>query len=228
MQDQSESRPYRVERLLQAQLLMDRAWLRLLNAFTPEARGIADAARTLGVTTEWLFRRVRRLERAGLLTVQDCRPRAGRAVRLYRAISPAFFVPFSLVPPETVGGQSRAQHLDLFETAIGRAFLRAPFDEHGWGFVTARAASGDVHFRIMREDGLWWADLGEAAPVMVSGWHLLKLTPRDARELQGELRALHQRYARRTGEVPFLLGIFLADTSNVPGLESAHGDNRDA
>ena len=69
----------------------------------------------------------------------------------------------------------------------------------------------------MREDGLLWAELGEAAPVMVSGWHLLKLTPRDARELQGELRALHERYARRSGEVPFLMGIFLADTSDVPG-----------
>ena len=123
---------------------MDRAWLRLLHVFTPEARGIADAARTLGVTTEWLFRRVRRLERAGLLTVQDCRPRAGRAVRLYRAVSHDFFVPFSLVPPETVGQHNRAQHLDLFETAIGRAFLRSPFDQHGWGFLTARASSGDV------------------------------------------------------------------------------------
>ena len=88
--------------------------------------------------------------------------------------------------------------------------------------------SGDVYFRIMREDGVLWADLGEAAPVMVSSWHLLKLTPRDARELQGELRALHERYARRAGEEPFLLGIFLADTSNVPGLEYARGDKGDA
>ncbi len=206
---------------------MDRAWLRLLDVFTPEARGIADAARVLGVTTEWLYKRVRRLQRAGLLTVQDTRPRAGRAVRLYRAASDAFFVPFSLVPPERVGRQNRARHLDLFETAIGRAFLRAPFDQQGWGFVTERAPNGDVSFRIMREDGVRWAELGEAAPVMVSGWHLLHLTPGEARDLQGELRGLHERYARRTGEVPFLLGIFLADTSNVPGLEHARGDNVD-
>lgn len=207
---------------------MDRAWLRLLDVFTPEARGIADAARTLGVTTEWLFKRVRRLERAGLLTVQDSRPRAGRAVRLYRATSDTFFVPFSLVPPETVGRHNRAQHLELFETAIGRTFQRAPFDQHGWGFVTAHAPSGDVFFRIMREDGVLWTDLGEAAPVMVSGWYLLHLSPGDARELQGELRALHDRYAGRAGEVPFLLGIFLADTTNVPGLEHAREDSGDA
>lgn len=204
---------------------MDRTWLRLLDVFMPEARGMADAARTLGVTTEWLFKRVRRLERAGLLTVHEIRPRAGRAVRLYRAASDSFFVPFSLVPPEIVGQHNRAQHLALFETAIGRTFRRAPFDQHGWGFVTDRTPGGDVSFRIMREDGVHWADLGETAPVMVSGWHLLHLSPSDARELQGELRALHERYARRSGEEPFLLGIFLADASNVPGLEHARGDN---
>lgn len=149
-------------------------------------------------------------------------------MRLYRAASDTFFVPFSLVPPETVGRHNRAQHLELFEPAIGRAFQRAPFDEHGWGFVTARAPSDDVFFRIMREDGVLWVDLGEAAPVMVSGWHLLHLSPGDARELQGELRALHERYAGRAGEVPFLLGIFLADTSNVPGLEHTRDDHSDA
>lgn len=206
---------------------MDRAWLRLLDVFTGEARGVADAARTLGVTTEWLFKRVRRLERAGLLAVREVRPRAGRAVRLYRAASDTFFVPFTLVPAETVGRQNRAWHLDLFETAIGRTFLRAPFDQHGWGFVTERTPSGDVSFRIVREDGVRWADLGDAAPVMVSGWHLLHLTPSDARELQGELRALHERYARRTGTEPFLLGIFLADTSGLPGLEHARSERAD-
>ncbi|WP_139806549.1 Lrp/AsnC family transcriptional regulator [Deinococcus hopiensis] len=223
MQDDMKSRPHRVENRLQAELLMDRTWLRLLDVFAREGRGVADAARVLGVTTEWLFRRVRRLERAGLLSVQGARSRAGRAVKLYRAAAETFFVPFSLVPPETVGRQNRAQHLELFETAIGRTFLQAPFDQDGWGFVTARMPNGDVHLRIMREDGALWADLGDAAPVMVSGWHVLHLTPSDAHELQGELRALHGRYAQRTGEVPFLLGIFLADTSRVSGLEHAHG-----
>lgn len=32
----------------------------------------------------------------------------------------------------------------------------------------------------------------------------------------------------RAGEVPFLLGIFLADTTNVPGLEHAREDSGDA
>ncbi len=200
---------------------MDRAQLRLLHVFTPEARGVADAARALDVTTEWLYKRVRRLERAGLLTVQDTRPRAGRAIRRYRAVAETFFVPFSLVPPETVGRHNRARHLDLFETAIGRTFREAPFDQAGWGFVTARTSGGDVSLRIVREDGVRWADLGDAAPVMVSGWHLLHLGAGDARELQGELRALHERFARRSGDGTYLLGIFLADTTDLNGLEHA-------
>ncbi|MFC4427007.1 hypothetical protein [Deinococcus navajonensis] len=212
-----------MENALQANLLIDRSWVRLLGAFMAEARSIADAARTLNVTTEWLFSRVRRLERAGLLVVQDIRPRAGRAVRLYRATSNEYFVPFSLVPPDQVGRQNRARHLERFEAAIQRTFSNPPLDTQGWGFVTARSKNGDMYFRIMSEEGVLWADLGEAAPVMVSGWHLLHLSPKDARALQGELRALHQRYMTCSGEVPFLLGIFLADSSNVAGLEHERG-----
>ncbi|WP_159065973.1 hypothetical protein [Deinococcus ficus] len=215
-----KSRPCRVESSVQAELLMDRAWTRLLGAFMDEARGIAEAARSLGVSTEWLYPRVRRLERAGLLAAVEVRPRAGRAVRLYRATAGAYFVPFSVVSPAQVGRQSRAQHLELFESALHRTFSRPPFDTQGWGFVTERSAGGDVSFRIMRDDGLRWADLGAQAPVMVSGWHLVHLGPQDALALQADLRALHERYSTCCGE-PYLLGIFLADTANVPGLEHA-------
>ena len=209
-----------MENAVQAELLMDRSWTRLLGAFMEDARGVAEAARALGVSTEWLFRRVRRLERAGLLTAVESRRRAGRAVRLYRATASAYFVPFSVVSPAQVGRQNRAQHLELFESAIHRTFSRPPFDTQGWGFVTERSDSGDVSFRIMRDDGLLWADLGAQAPVMVSGWHLVHLTPQDALALQADLRALHERYRTCRGE-PYLLGIFLADTANVPGLEHA-------
>lgn len=220
MQDDSESRrARRVEDSRQADVLMDRAWLRLLGAFMEEARSVAEAAAGLGVTTEWLYRRVKRLEAVALLEVAETRARAGRPIKRYRATADAYFVPFSLVPAHRVGSVNRAFHAALFETAIERTFRRPPFDADGWGFRTARAPSGDLFVRIVREDGVQWADLGVQAPVMVSGWHVLHLDPADARDLQHEMRALHERFSRRAGAAPYLMGIFLADTSDVPGLE---------
>lgn len=220
MQDVSESSgARRVDDLDQAAVLIDRAWLRLLGAFMERARSMSEAAADLGVTTEWLYRRVKRLEDVGLLKVEDTRARSGRSIKLYRATADAYFVPFSLVPAPHIGSANRAFHAALFEAAIGRTFRRPPFDAHGWGFRTARAPSGDLFVRIVREDGLRWAELGTDAPVMVSGWHVLHLGPDDARELQAEMRALHERFSKRVGATPYLMGIFLADTSDLPGLE---------
>lgn len=182
-----------------------------------EARDVADATRAREMTTRRWVQRVQPHERAGLLTVRDLWSRAGRPLGPYRAAASVNFVPFWLAPAEQVGRQNRQRHFELVEVAISRTLSRPPFDAHGWGFVTACPAKGDVYFQTMREDGVLWVGLGTDAPVMVSGWHLLRLRPDDARGLPAELRALHERFRVRTGEQPFLLGVFPADTSELPG-----------
>lgn len=54
--------------------------------------------------------------------------------------------------------------------------------------------------------------------MMVSGWDDLHLSPA-ARQFQQEMRQLYSRYAAMQGSRTCLMGIFLTDTTDLPGPE---------
>lgn len=202
-----------------AELLMDRAQLRLLGPFLGQASGVAAAARQLGVETEWLYKRVKRFQAQGLLHPCGTVQRAGRPITLYRTAADTYFVPFTVLPPQHIGRTNRRLHAALFEQSISRSFQQPPFDSQDWGACTARTPGGDLYLEIVREDGRPWSELQETSPVMVSGWNVLHLSPPAARQLQQEMRQLYSRYAAMQGSRTCLMGIFLTDTTDLPGLE---------
>lgn len=98
MEDSSYSRPpskafYRVETERQAKLLGHPERGHYLHFFMGQERSVSAAAQLLGCSLQTMHYRVKQLMKAGLLRVAREEQRAGRAVKYYRAVSDAFFVP---------------------------------------------------------------------------------------------------------------------------------------
>ncbi|MFC4453676.1 hypothetical protein [Deinococcus sonorensis] len=131
-----------------------------------------------------------RLLTLGLVRETRREARAGRAVRHYRAVASAFFVPFDVTGADTletqvlVDGQVREQR---FGSAIARAIAERPA---GHGTLLTRDADA---VRALRRQA--WPDWS-ARPDVVNAWLERPLTEADAHALRSELHALLDRYAR--------------------------------
>ncbi len=86
----------------QARFLTDPAKKTYFLPFLARERRIAEAAAEVGCSTNRMLYQVRTLLNCGLLQVLREEPRAGRAVRVYRSVHDAYFVPFSATPYDTL------------------------------------------------------------------------------------------------------------------------------
>ena len=94
--------PYVVADPTQARFLTDPAKKRFFLPFLARERRIAAAAAEADCSVNRMLYQVRTLVDAGLLQVVRVEPRAGRAVRVYRSVHDAYFVPFSATPYDTL------------------------------------------------------------------------------------------------------------------------------
>jgi hypothetical protein len=94
--------PHVVTDPTQARFLTDPAKKRFFLPFLARERRIVQAAAEAGCSLNRMLYQVRTLVDAGLLQVLREEPRAGRAVRVYRSVHDAYFVPFSATPYNTL------------------------------------------------------------------------------------------------------------------------------
>ena len=87
---------------VQARFLTDPAKKRFLLPFLARERRIAQAAEEVGCSINRMLYQVRTLAGCGLLRIVREEPRAGRAVRVYRSVHEAYFVPFAATPYDTL------------------------------------------------------------------------------------------------------------------------------
>ena len=177
----------------QARLLTDLDAARYFEPFIARERSVSEAARELGCRVDTLLYRVRQFLAAGLLEVTRLEKRAGRAIKQYRSVADAFFVPFAATPYANL------------EELIYRQM--EPFNQ-----LAARSAaellrqSGRDGRRIFRKpNGEVWNDsasdasnpfrLGEEGVPAAYDFRVeLQLEPKVALELQRELHELFERY----------------------------------
>lgn len=93
---------YVVSDQTQARFLTDPAKKRFLLPFLARERRIAEAAAEVGCSINRMLYQARTLVDCGLLQVLREEPRAGRAVRVYRSVHDAYFVPFAATPYDTL------------------------------------------------------------------------------------------------------------------------------
>ena len=139
--------------------------------------------------------------------------RAGRAVRHYRAVADAFFIPFRTLPPEQISERNWALHQELFRRGLDRLYHEERFVEQ-WGVLTRIAPNGGVYLDAS-STGRSWDDLIRNGPAVVSGWHTVYLGPDDAKALQGELEGVLAKYLAKRGPHKYLLGAFLTDIEGL-------------
>ncbi|HKI55965.1 MAG TPA: hypothetical protein VKB31_02345 [Trueperaceae bacterium] len=194
--------PWQVRTAHQARLLSDPSSRRYFLPFLAQTRSVKAAAEEAGCKLDAMHYRVRRFLGAGLLRVVAERPRAGRAIKLYRSVADALYVPFWLTPYAEIEERIRRDVLAEDERVVA-ALARG---------VRASGLEGRRIYR--RDDGEVMVD--SAAHVgprrewsaMVRAWpeHLpvaerigaeLELTHAEARELLLAFQELADRYRRR-------------------------------
>jgi len=130
---------------VQARLLTDPTSRTLLEPFIGFEKSVTQAAGELGCSVQRLHYRVRQFQDAGLLEETRQEPRAGRPVRLYRAVADGFHIPFAFTPFADMEALIARQHAPT-DRLRNRASARLALESSGGGRRIYRdAASGELN-----------------------------------------------------------------------------------
>ena len=190
---------YRVETVRQAKLLSHPERGHYIYPFMGQERSVSVAAQLLGCSVQTMHYRVKQLVKAGLLFLTREEQRAGRAVKYYRAVSNAFFIPDVLT-----------EYADLEERFM--ADLRPTLGQIAKGLAEGIRREGrtgqcrylDEQGRVSSYGGVEKPD-GDIELNLEYPFRLpntdqrgdIYLTDEEARELAQELGALIDRYSQR-------------------------------
>ena len=193
----------RDERL--AAVFTDPRLRRILLWFTRRPKSISESAALLGIDLKQTHYCVRKLTKLGLLFVAEERSRAGRAIKYYRAVSDAFFIPNEVAPKGF--GEELAR--ELRESLA----IEAALSDGGLLFTAAKG--GSPRGKVVG---------GRRAAVEM--WRVLRLGAQDVASLKRELNALLNHYQRRAP--PRGGTAFLVHAAVAPRLiDSGLADNED-
>ena len=170
----------------QARLLTEPVSKEFFKPFLAHERSAAEAAEMLKAGLNTTLYRIKTLLRAGLLEVTRERPRKGRAVKLYRSVHDAYFVPFHVTPYATLEERLWVQARPIFADLVG-AYAAALRDNERYGH----------HVFIGDNGAVWTSDrLPELTPAGLpltysdmSVW----LLDEDARSVGLELKNVFER-----------------------------------
>jgi len=151
---------------------------RILLWFTRRAKSVGEAAIATGMDLRRTHYYVQRLCALGLLAVAEERPRAGRPIKLYRAIGDSFFVPHDAAPK----GFGDDLALELRE-GVSRERSRSD-----GGILFTAFEDGSPRGRIVGGR--------DAATAATEMWRVLRLQPHEAAALKRDLNAVLNRYQR--------------------------------
>lgn len=132
----------------QVAILTDPRRVQFLLPFLGRERTVSEAARQLDITGNALLYRVRKMLEAGLLQVVAERPRAGRAIKVYRSSHDGYRVPMS------------AMHYDDLRHRVD-TYGRRMFSDLA-GAYTAALLDAPHHDRVItlnRDGDVWTTDL---------------------------------------------------------------------
>ena len=175
----------------QARLLTEPVSKEFFKPFLACERSASEAAAVMQLrcSLNTMLYRVKTLLRAGLLEVVREEPRKGRAVKIYRSVHDAYFVPFTMTPYATLEERLEVQSEPIFAGLI-RAYADALRQDNRYGH----------HIFIGDGGGVWTSDLlpkltPAGLPNIFTDVYI-KLRDEDAHALGEGLRELLERALR--------------------------------
>ncbi|MGL5818694.1 MAG: ArsR/SmtB family transcription factor [Phycicoccus sp.] len=202
-----------------AKLLVDVSRARFVGPFLGREATASDAARQLGVTLDQVLARLRLLTRAGLVAVVRTQPRAGRAVKVYRAVADEFFVPLSTLQLD----RDTLRSEDYWHRVFRRSFEAVMVAELGrhdrpGARICATGPGARVEVQAAVAPGVPYDEEARPAPPIVYSWRSIRLAEADAKELQREMYALVGRFVERhdDDQPTYVVGAALAPMPSEP------------
>ncbi|MGL5819570.1 MAG: hypothetical protein ACRCZD_11655 [Phycicoccus sp.] len=196
-----------------ARLVVDVSRARYLGPFLGRESTASDAARLLGVTLDQMLARLRYLTRAGLVAVVREQRRAGRAIKVYRAVADEFFVPLSTLELD----RDTLRSEDHWQGVFRRCFELAMVAELGrheepGARIHLTGPGARVEVQAAVAPGIPYDEEAPGAPAVVYSWRSIRLAAADAKELQREMYALVGRFVERHDEAEpaYVVGAALA------------------
>ena len=160
-----------------------------LSPFLDQDMTLVVAARALELPLNQMHYWAKRLLNLGLIEVRSTQKRGGRPIQHYRSTAPAFFVPFSATPLETLEAQLIHDNLirqRQMSTAHARALGELPPD---YGTLISRLGTDKNRIRFQAIHG------SSINPLIFSTWLARPFQAEDAQKLHAELQTLTERYA---------------------------------
>ena len=186
-------------------MLLEPKHARFIAPFLGRERRVAEVAQEIGAPLSTTFRHVSRYCEVGILKVTREQTRKGRALKCYRTVADAFFVPNSL----------RTTFHDTWLAKLERAAKRGAehvYGEHlaAWGELIFRNEAGIFSTSLAKAPGYPVTSLASDAPAMLTTAHdAVYLDFADAKRLQQDLHALLETYAAKRGAQRYLLRLSL-------------------
>jgi len=169
----------------QARFLTDPAKKTFFVPYLARERRIGEAAAEVGCSVNRMLHQVRTLLGCGLLRVLREEPRAGRAVKVYRSVHDAYFVPFQATPYDTLEQRITVQG-DPIWAGLVAAYADALRRSSRHGHLLHRVhdvvhTTDQLPDRTPNGQALFWSD------------STLSIRDADARQLGAEIRAWYDR-----------------------------------
>jgi hypothetical protein len=205
-----------------ARVLNTPAVFRMLSPFLGSENTVGGAARQLGLTNVKMFRQVKRFLNLGLLKISRLETRTGKAIKHYRTVAPGFFVPYALLPSETLEVEFLAQNT-FWEQQLARAVAEVSTDAmRDAGAYFFRTEQGDLRKVTGRTGGLNVlpenVSPNPSQTPIWSDWSVVMLEPEAAQALFDDMAALFRHYQtvhqRRLGR-PYLMRTAMAPLSDT-------------
>ncbi len=186
-------------------MLLEPKHARFIAPFLGRERLVAEVAQEIGAPLSTTFRHVTHYCEVGILEITRQQTRKGRALKFYRTVADAFFVPNRLrINPENAW-------LDEFERTTRRGIEHA-YGEHlaDWGELIFRNEAGIFTINLAKTPGQPVTSLEPDAPAMLTTAHdAIYLDFADAKRLQRDLHELLETYAAKEGAQRYLLRLGL-------------------
>ena len=167
----------------QARLLTEPVSKEFFKPFLARERTASEAAAVMQCSLNTMLYRIKTLLRAELLKVVHEEPRKGRAVKIYRSVHDAYFIPFTVTPYATLEERLEVQSEPIF-AGLTRAYAAALRRDNRYG-----------HHIFVNENGVVWTSdlLPKQTPIGQPNIYTdvyVRLRDEDARALGQELERL--------------------------------------